>query len=654
LAMSGGGDLNQVVARAQLVRESLIKSQSITDQMLRILGSFDQRLSALQTTMRPTQVRTHAIRNVHDNIDQTINAAETILTQFDVSRQVEPKIVEGPLDDISTYLGAVDQLKTNVDFFNFHRSFQTSDAAFKHARNLLLKAMTKLEDKFREHLTQHSKPVDPAELLRSLPSSMRLQNAFGASGETLMIEKVVHAGSGADRAKVEETLPLTLPVVIAPKAVPQLADMAQRMINASHHEQCIEVYREVRSSFLEDSLRKLGVENMTKEDVQKMQWEVLESKIGSWIQSMKVSVKLLFAAERKTCDQVFYRLEPHREECIVALLEPNFNLLASFGEAVAKSKRSPEKLFVLLDMYEAMRDLLPEIDIIFSGEATAPLRESAALLTSKLSLAAQETFDEFLEAVEKDATKTPVQDGTVHPLTSYVINYVKFLFDYQKTIRQLYKESNDLDKKESHIGQNTLKIMAALQTNLDVKAKHYKDPALLSIFLMNNIHYIVRSVKKSEAKDLLGDEWIQIHRRIVQQHASAYQRTSWVKALQCLTAQGLSSSSLGAPASSAEAGSGVSRSILKERFKTFNQLFEDMHQKQSQWSIPDAELREAVRLAVAEVLLPAYRNFLKRYGPALEGGKNPHKYIKYTPEDLEKLLAEFFEGKARKSQLFQS
>jgi exocyst complex protein 7 len=33
---------------------------------------------------------------------------------------------------------------------------------------------------------------------------------------------------------------------------------------------------------------------------------------------------------------------------------------------------------------------------------------------------------DFEEAVEEDA-KTAVQDGTVHPLTNYVINYVKMV-----------------------------------------------------------------------------------------------------------------------------------------------------------------------------------------------------------------------------------
>nr|AFK48073.1 unknown [Medicago truncatula] len=74
-------------------------------------------------------------------------------------------------------------------------------------------------------------------------------------------------------------------------------------------------------------------------------------------------------------------------------------------------------------------------------------------------------------------------------------------------------------------------------------------------------------------------------------------------------------------------------------------MFEELHQKQSQWTVPDRELRESLRLAVAEVLLPAYRSFVKRFGPLVETGKNPQKYIKYTAEDLDRMLGEFFEGK---------
>lgn len=54
MAVGGGADL--LSEKATMMRESLLKSQTITDNVVTILGSFDHRLSALETAMRPTQV----------------------------------------------------------------------------------------------------------------------------------------------------------------------------------------------------------------------------------------------------------------------------------------------------------------------------------------------------------------------------------------------------------------------------------------------------------------------------------------------------------------------------------------------------------------------------------------------------------------------
>lgn len=49
--------------------------------------------------------------------------------------------------------------------------------------------------------------------------------------------------------------------------------------------------REARSAAVEQTLRKLGVERLGKDEVQKMQWEVLEAKIGNWIHFMRIAVR---------------------------------------------------------------------------------------------------------------------------------------------------------------------------------------------------------------------------------------------------------------------------------------------------------------------------------------------------------------------------
>lgn len=65
-------------------------------------------------------------------------------------------------------------------------------------------------------------------------------------------------------------------------------------------------------------------------------------------------------------------------------------------------------------------------ETFFSGKACKEIREGALGLTKLLAQTAKETLGDFGEVVEKDAMR-PIRDGTIHPLTSYVINYVKFL-----------------------------------------------------------------------------------------------------------------------------------------------------------------------------------------------------------------------------------
>ncbi|XP_019192788.1 PREDICTED: exocyst complex component EXO70A1-like isoform X2 [Ipomoea nil] len=643
-AGGGGGGVDLLSERAAMMREAVQQSQSITDNMVSILGSFDHRLSALETAMRPTQIRTHAIRRAHENIDKTLKAADVILGQFDLYRQAETKILKGPHEDLESYLKAIEQLRSNVKFFSNNKSFKSSDGVLSHSNTLLAKAISKLEEEFKHLLSSYSKAIEPDRLFECLPNSLR--PSAGSPGDQASGKNPSSNSHAEHDNNGTENAVYTPPTLIPPRVLPLLRDLAQQMIQAGHQQQLVKIYRDARSPVLEESLRKLGVEKLSKDDVQKMQWEVLEAKIGNWIHFMRIAVKLLFAGERKVCDQIFEGFDSLRDQCFAEVTMGSVAVLLSFGDAIAKSKRSPEKLFVLLDMYEIMRELHSEIEELFRGKACNEIRESAFGLTKRLAQTAQETFSDFEEAVEKDATKTAVSDGTVHPLTSYVINYVKFLFDYQSTLKQLFQEFEN-GEESNQLASVTMRIMQALQTNLDGKSKQYKDLALTHLFLMNNIHYMVRSVRRSEAKDLLGDDWVQRHRRIVQQHANQYKRIAWAKILQCLSIQGLTSSGGSGSVGGVDGqnSSGVSRAIVKDRLRIFNSQFEELHQRQTQWTVPDTELRESLRLAVAEVLLPAYRSFIKRFGPLVDNGKNPQKYIRFTAEDLEHMLGEFFEGK---------
>ncbi|WOK97332.1 exocyst complex component EXO70A1-like [Canna indica] len=631
--------------RASFLRETLERSRSNTETMVAMLGSFDDRLSALESGMRPTQVRTHAIRMAHENVDKALKATAVLLTHFEFLRQAEVAILRGPHEDLESFLDAVDQLKSIIKFFTSNKISVSSDGLINHANNLLSKAIIKIREEFAQILATYSKPIE-LECLSDCPSNL-LQSSPETVGNYAGSDNNVPAKSHSEhQARNMETPLYKAPTLIPPRIIPLLRNLASQLVQAGYQQQCSRIYSESRGSSLESSLQKLGVDNLNKDDVQKMQWDSLETKIQDWIHFMQIVVNLLFVAERKICDQIFDGITFNKDLCFAEVTVNSVSMLLTFGDSVAKSKTSPEKIFPFLDMYEVLHALQPEVNKIFDGKACSEMWESTLSLAKRLAHSVKRTLIDFQEIVENDSTKTMVSDGTVHPLSSYVINYMKFLFDYRPTMELILQEVEIGNQTGSQLATMTMRIMQALQNSLDGKSKQYKEPALSYLFLMNNIHYMVKSLSRSEAKDLLGDDWIQKHRRIVQQNANQYKRVAWAKILHTLSVQGLtslgSSSALGAEGGSS---SGISRSLIKERFKSFNLQFEELHQRQSQWLVPDSELREYLRLSVAEVLLPAYRSFSKRFGLLVENGSNPQKYIRYTPEDLERMLGEFFEGK---------
>ena len=76
-----------------------------------------------------------------------------------------------------------------------------------------------------------------------------------------------------------------------------------------------------------------------------------------------------------------------------------------------------------------------------------------------------------------------------------ILVFILNAHSYQSTLKQLFHEFDPNDP-EGQLAIITTRIMQALQSNLDGKSKQYKDPALTQLFLMNNIHYIVRSVRR--------------------------------------------------------------------------------------------------------------------------------------------------------------
>lgn len=329
--------------------------------------------------------------------------------------------------------------------------------------------------------------------------------------------------------------------------------------------------------------------------------------------------------------------------------------LLSFGDAIAISRRSPEKLVRVLDMYEVLRDVRPELDAMFAGASGASVRSEAEEILCRLGEAAVGTFGEFENAILRDASKLPNRDGDVHILNRYVMNYIKLLSGYTDTLQQLFEDKKqvlklsgddtklpeDVDdfslgrEENSPLGVQIICLIHILRNNLEAKSKSYKDPALSIFFLMNNVHYIHQKVREPEIITLVGDDWVRQHLRVLHHLVINYIRTAWGKVLEFLRDEGLQSSGT---------SSRVSSAVLKDRFKNFNAAFDEAIRTESQWVLFSRDFRDELITRIAELLVTAYRGFVGRYGRYIGSGRPSRKYIKHNPDEIEAYVNNLFRG----------
>ncbi|CAN6467413.1 unnamed protein product [Victoria cruziana] len=424
-----------------------------------------------------------------------------------------------------------------------------------------------------------------------------------------------------------------------------LRQMSKVMTESGHDTECRQVYSIARKAFLEEAIsEKMGIERVGIEEVQRMPWDALELEIGKWVRAFRRCLGVYLAGERRLCDSVFADSTPASQSLFANLARGVVIHLLNFAEAVAMTRRSTERLFKFLDMYEAFRDGRSLVTELFDSESSSEIRSGIDVARQGIGEAAVAIFGELESSIQGESAKTPVPGGAVHPLTRYVMNYLKLACEYKETLTEAFEECHpkrDESKSTSALSVEVVGLMELLDANLEAKSKLYKDQSLSYIFLMNNGRYIVQKVKGSEIYSLLGDDWYRKRSSVMRQYHKNYQRETWGKVLACFRDEGLH---LGGGAGRGCSGGPISKPALKERFKTFNAMFEEIHKTQSSWVVSDEQLQSELRVSISAVVIPAYRSFLGRFRQHLEGGRQSDKYLKYGAEDLETLIDELFEG----------
>ncbi|KAM0003792.1 putative exocyst complex component Exo70, cullin repeat-like-containing domain superfamily [Helianthus debilis subsp. tardiflorus] len=428
--------------------------------------------------------------------------------------------------------------------------------------------------------------------------------------------------------------------------ISKMNKIVKTMISAGYKNECSNAYSIARGNALYEQLRRLNFEKLNAEEVQKLSWEWLEADITRWIRIIKHFSHFLIPAEWKLGELVFSDDSSIFRGLFVNLIRSLITSLLDYAATVAMMKPSAERLFKFLDMHEALHGLKDAINGE-EHESCIDLNSEISSVIERIAEGVVNMFGDLEKSIRHDAAKTPVPGGAVHPLTRYVLNYLRYACDYIDTLEQIFQQSaklnqlptssssppEDMDTEKSPLAAQIASVMSLLDGNLAVKSTLYKDPSLRDIFLMNNGRYILQKVKgSSEIKKMLGDNWCRRRSSEVRHYHKSYQRETWARLLQCITQEGIL------------VNGKVNKKVLKERFKNFNAMFDEIHKTQGPWVVSDEQLQSELRASISAVVIPAYRSFVGRYKHHFEAGKNMDKYIKYQPEDIEALIETLFEG----------
>lgn len=578
---------------------------------------FHPKTPARTSTSATTPPRTNSA------MEKIIDSAELLITKWDPDSTTYTRVTSLFYEskrEAMQFIESVTDLQTTMHTLVIS---EANSEKLVRAQRLMQIAMKRLQKELYQILSMNRAQLDPESIsARSSTSDYTYDEG----------DEILRAGESI--AEVEEA---------SSAAMADLKLIADCMIASGYAKECIAIYKIIRKSIIDEGVYRLGVEKLSSSRIKNMDWEVLELKINSWLEAVKISMRTLFTGERILCDHVFAASDAIRESCFTAISGEGANLLFGFPEIVAKARKSPspEKIFRLLDMYTAISDNWMLIDSIFSFESTSAIRSQALNSLALIGESVRVLLTDFETGIQKDSSKSPVYGCGVHPLTVHAMNYLAVIADYSGIVADIFSDwtnpamsyspepyfDSPTPDEAPPISLRIARIILVLLCKLDSKAKLYGDVSLSYLFLANNFCHVVHKVRTSNLQYLLGEEWISRHDTKVRRFAASYEQLAWGKVL------------LSLPENPAAA---LSPADVKNHFLKFNSTFEEAYRSQSSSVASDEKLREEIKNSIEKNVVRAYTLFYTNHRVTV--GLGVAVIVRYAPEDIRNYLSDLLAG----------
>ncbi|XP_041076541.1 exocyst complex component 7-like isoform X3 [Polyodon spathula] len=684
--------LKQEQDTLSFIRENLEKSDQLTKGMVSILSSFESRLMQLENSIIPVHKQTENLQRLQDNVDKTLSCMDHVISYYHVAKDTDKIIKEGPSGRLDEYLACIAKIQKAVEYFQDNNpdspELNTVKARFEKGKELL-------EAEFHSLLTRYSKPVPPILILDLIGGDDELETQEEVTLDHLpesVLQDVICISSWlVEYGRNQDFMSVYFQIRSSQldRSLKSLKEHFRKSSASSGvlYSPAVQNKRKdtptkkppKRPVFIPGTIRKAqnllkqysqhgldgkkGGSNLTPMEGKD---DVLDIEIDSYIHCISAFVKLAQSEYQLLTDII---PEHHQKKTFDSLIQEALDNLMLEGDNIVSAARRAimrhdySAVLTIFPILKHLKQTKPEFDQVLQGTAASTKNKLPSLITSMEAIGAK-ALEEFADSIKNDPDKeyNMPKDGTVHELTSNAILFLQQLLDFQETAGAMLasqvlgdtynipldprETSSSASSYSSEFSRRLLstyicKVLGNLQLNLLSKSKVYEDTALSAIFLHNNYNYTLKSLEKSELIQLVSVTQRKAetqYRELIEQQIQSYQR-SWLKVIEYITDRNMPVFQPGAKLKDKE------RQMIKDKFKGFNDGLEELCKIQKVWAIPDKDQRDAIRQAQKRMITQAYRAFLQRY-TNISFTKNPEKYYKYRPEQVEAMIERLFDTSA--------
>ncbi|XP_041973543.1 exocyst complex component 7 isoform X2 [Aricia agestis] len=626
--------LKKEMTNIQELKAAAKRSSTLASDVCNVLGACEQRLQQLETAVLPLYGDTARLQQIHQNMEKTVTALDHVINYYMVSRELADLIQGGPhtasTESLNVYLEALDKLAEAQNYFNKNNP---QSVELENINQLYNTGVLKLESAFEDLLNRNTRPVSPTSLMDMI-----------ALEEDSSVDSVSVSNSNSSSTALEtmRAAATWLSDAGRPPAGPLLAIRAPAALNSLVAFRDYLKSRSMAASPLMRSKNMLNRSDSTQRRTSKIQ-KVLEKRAINIMmkasQTLEQSTGLAIGPRRSINDSsgeeggdeeaeaagtlaaALCRLARREQRHALGLVplprlpallaamtrEPLALLAAEVERACGRSRRAAAKCGAGAAACWALLSRLQRLqpDVARALQPASPAPYTQLLNTAQHNCV--RSLEEWVSGVRGDGEAGAV-DGTVHQLAASALAYCHALAHHAHVIgpalaaepsyaRAASQFPNVQDKNALMLSLYMRKVLAQLNLSLRSKSEQYPD-ALKAIFLLNNTLYLLQGLQRSSLLDVLclsEPECEATYRNMIDDYKTAYLQ-SWNKLLSHLTLEEQLPAKL----------RDKDRQMLKDKFSAFNREWEEACRAQRGYSVPDAELREALKQDNKQALLPRY------------------------------------------------